>query len=359
VSVENIYLSDDYVNVFVTASKDGTYTIYENDSSVGSGSYDKDGTAISHSRNTTYGSLIELAYKFTNSTDNIWFNTSYSVADYTHLIVTISTPILVDGRVSIGVTSNLGDSQVHIDDDSLAGTEVDWENEGVFSWFSNIVGENNLTIQVRNDANGDGDYTDSGETWSDTVSYHLYETDLEIVYANLLTYTDEGATFMFMSNHRGAGTTEFRCKTQDGLEWSQWLSEDDYNGSYDFTFVNCDLDTTYNFSVQIRNYITDESPDYQYKYLRFEYTPFDVDSYIQNPQGINPKPETVTITLEDPTTMDMSFNLPQMLFIGVLVVLFGGGFIVLYSKRAEIAKAPERISESTTEYFLGKKNEET
>jgi len=78
VSVENIYPSDDYMNIFVTSSKSGTYTVYENDSVIDSGSFNKAGTSISHTKDSTVGAFIDLAYKFVNGSDFIWFNTSYS-----------------------------------------------------------------------------------------------------------------------------------------------------------------------------------------------------------------------------------------------------------------------------------------
>jgi hypothetical protein len=350
VSVESFSLSDDYVNIYATANYDYSYTVYENDSSVGSGSGTAEGTAISHSKDSTYGALLNLAYKFVYSTETVWFNTSYSNAAYTQIIVSVSTPILVDGRVSIAVTTNLGGSEVHIEDDSKAGTEVDWESEGVFSWYSGFVGTNNITIQVRKDCNNDGDKTDTGETWSDTVQYHLYDADLEIVYAYLHTFTDEGASFLFMSNYRGSATTDFRARTQDELGWSGWLSEDTYNGTYDFTFVNCDLDTTYNFSVEIRAYITDESPGYQYKYLRFEYTPYSPDPIVSNPQGINRVEETLIPVDNKSEMFTFSVNgIQGILLTGIIIAVVVVAF-VLYANREKIQQAPSIITEKSLDF---------
>lgn len=325
-SISSFDLTDNYVNIYLTASNDFNYYIYENDttSTIASGTGDKDGTAISHSKDNTYGSFIYLYYKFNDSSgSSVWFNTSYTVADYTKMITYVGTPILVDGRVSISITTNLGDSQVYIDDDSKAGVEVDWENEGVFSWYSNTVGENNITIQVRNDCDDDGYYLSDGETFSDLVSYHLYDEDLNLRWADFHPFTDEGATFTFESNYRGSATTEFRCKTQDDLEFSQWLSEDNFNGTYYFTFVNCDLDTTYNFTVEIRAFITDESADYQYIYLRYEYTPYSPDPIVQNPQGINPQPsEEVPLVPQYDTKSETSVSFYRIIFLLIFFSIF-------------------------------------
>ena len=332
VEVGSYYLSDSYVNIYVTATKDCSYTIYENDSSSGSGNVDKDGTAISHSRTTTYGSFIELAYKFVNSTDTVWFNTSYSNSAYTQLIITISTPILVDGRISLAVTSNLGGAEIYINDDSKVGVEVNWESEGVFSWYSNTIGENNITIQAKKDCNGDSDTSDTGETFSDTVAYHLYNNDLEVHYSYILPYASEGTSYVFSTNYRGSASAEFRAKTQDQLGWSGWLSEDTQNGTYDFTFVNCDLDTTYNFSVEIRVYVTDESPGYQYFYDRIEYTPYSPDAIISNPQGIH-IPENTTLPVVDENYLEIGVQSKSeflSIMIGFTLILVGSFAVILF-----------------------------
>ena len=247
---------------------------------------------------------------------------------YDYITAVIGTPIIVDGRISIAITTTLGGAQIYINDDSKVGIEVNWENEGVFSWYSGFVGENNITIQIRKDYNGDSDYTDDGESWSDSISYHLYDDDLQIVGYTFNSFTDEGAVFTFVSNYRGTSTTYFRAKSQDGLGFSQWLSEDTYNGTYDFTFVNCDMDTTYNFTVEIRAYVTDESPDYQYKYFRLQYTPYTEDTTVSNPQGINIIPE-----VEEPEPfVQIQYPSAPAFYFGMLVILLmvvGGAVIII------------------------------
>ncbi|KKN95728.1 hypothetical protein LCGC14_0175970 [marine sediment metagenome] len=80
VNVQSFTLSDVYVQTFVTATKDGTYTAYENNTNIGSGSFVLSGTSIQSVRNNELGVLVLYALKFQNATDILWFNTTYSNA---------------------------------------------------------------------------------------------------------------------------------------------------------------------------------------------------------------------------------------------------------------------------------------
>ncbi len=106
VSVTEYSQSDTYVHIYLTATKDGAYIIYENDSDSGNGSFNKDGTFISHSKNTTDGVLVNLAYKFTNDTDIIWFNASYSNSEYITLIISAFSLSSVGSTVQGSITTS-------------------------------------------------------------------------------------------------------------------------------------------------------------------------------------------------------------------------------------------------------------
>ena len=78
VSVSSFYLSDNYVNTYVTSNYDFDYYVYEDDDPAGSGSGYKEGTAISSNRDATEGVTIAYAIKFVYDSEIVWFNTSYS-----------------------------------------------------------------------------------------------------------------------------------------------------------------------------------------------------------------------------------------------------------------------------------------
>ena len=69
-------------------NKDSAYNIYENDSSVGSGSVSDGWFSISWTKDTTAGSYVEIGIKFVSGTYTEWVNGSYSVASAAILYVT-------------------------------------------------------------------------------------------------------------------------------------------------------------------------------------------------------------------------------------------------------------------------------
>ncbi len=80
VSVYSWYLSDLQEHMFVTATKNGYWYIYHNDTLQGSGVLSKEGTTISIDRDLTPGATINFAAKFVNGTDIVWFNTTITNA---------------------------------------------------------------------------------------------------------------------------------------------------------------------------------------------------------------------------------------------------------------------------------------
>lgn len=78
ISVDSFYLTDYNIYIYISSTKSGTYYIYENQTSVATGSFFEYGTTISHTRNSSTGIVIELWYQFINGTDEIWFNTTYT-----------------------------------------------------------------------------------------------------------------------------------------------------------------------------------------------------------------------------------------------------------------------------------------
>jgi len=145
ISVESFYLSDTYVNTYVTSNYDYDYYIYEDNEEKWSGSGNKEGTAISSIRNTTEGVTIDYAIKFVNGSDIVWFNTSYSNALSTFYVETYSIDI---GETDIEITWDTSkdsiDSLTIIEDGIL---KVNTDPTSPTSWVkSSEAGEHYVTL---------------------------------------------------------------------------------------------------------------------------------------------------------------------------------------------------------------------
>jgi len=145
ISVESFYLSDTYVNTYVTSNYDYDYYIYEDNEEKWSGSGNKEGTAISSIRNTTEGVTIDYAIKFVNGSSIIWFNTSYSNALSTFYVETYSIDI---GETDIEITWDTSkdsiDSLTIIEDGIL---KVNTDPTSPTSWVkSSEAGEHYVTL---------------------------------------------------------------------------------------------------------------------------------------------------------------------------------------------------------------------
>lgn len=78
VSVEQVIIGNSKVTVFLTATLDGSYVVYENNTAIATALFDKDGTSIITDKNTTLGIFMEYAVKFTAGVSTVWYNTTYS-----------------------------------------------------------------------------------------------------------------------------------------------------------------------------------------------------------------------------------------------------------------------------------------
>lgn len=114
VSVNPPAYSDDTVYLYITANYDCTYEIYENDSSIASGNIDKDGTSISHSKNTANGINIRLSYLFTYDTQTIWYNTTYDNSEETAFSITYEFLEIGDWSAHYTIETNMDRDSVSI-----------------------------------------------------------------------------------------------------------------------------------------------------------------------------------------------------------------------------------------------------
>jgi hypothetical protein len=105
VTIESLDLSDDYVHLGVQANLACTYSVYENDTNIASGSLGTVSTVITHVRNTTIG-LMDLDYFFNASGTTLWKNFSYSNAasDVFHLTNYHHTSPIQSSTTTIQVT---------------------------------------------------------------------------------------------------------------------------------------------------------------------------------------------------------------------------------------------------------------
>ncbi len=78
VSVSTFTVADVIISTFIISTKNGNYTVYENDTSQGTGNFVGSGTSIQSNKNAQEGIFVNYAIAFQNNNDVVWFNTTYS-----------------------------------------------------------------------------------------------------------------------------------------------------------------------------------------------------------------------------------------------------------------------------------------
>jgi len=71
VSLQSFYLSDIYVNTYVTSNYDGSYIVYEDGNPMDSGTLHKEGTTIITNRDLTPGASINYTIAFTSGSETV------------------------------------------------------------------------------------------------------------------------------------------------------------------------------------------------------------------------------------------------------------------------------------------------
>ena len=144
VSVESFYLSDTYVNAYVTSNYDGDYYVYQDNTPDGSGSLSAIGTTISSARDTTAGATIEYAIKFVNGSTVIWFNTTYSNVFEAFAVESYFIDLSSTITITWDTTKDSTDSLTVYEDDVL---KVNADLTSTSSWSkSSVVGEHYVTL---------------------------------------------------------------------------------------------------------------------------------------------------------------------------------------------------------------------
>jgi len=152
VNVQSFYLSDTYVNTYVTSNYDGTYTVYENNTQIASGSFLATGTAIVTTRSQQVGTIF-YAIKFVYNTEVVWFNSSYSNAapePQPNYVTFLDYSVDIEAEtIYINLQTFWANQTVRVADN---GTWLgDYKNEGSSYWsFTASYGFHNISIHVYN-----------------------------------------------------------------------------------------------------------------------------------------------------------------------------------------------------------------
>ena len=166
INIEDYHVGDLFIETYVTASENGNYQAYENNTVLGSqGTLIASGTSIQSDRNTTENVLIYYAIKFWNAEDIIWINTTYSNVEGDFFVIEYSVDI---GETTITATwsTSLPDSDyLTIKEDGA--TKVTDDDDGSTDWSkSTVVGTHSVTLIFT----ADGGY--ASITYS--FNYHIY-----------------------------------------------------------------------------------------------------------------------------------------------------------------------------------------
>ena len=209
VSVESFTLSDSYANLFLTATKDGTYQYFHDSILQGSGSFSKEGTALNLARDVTAGLEYELEIVFTNSSDTVSFTVTISNA----------ATVFYDLDCTVKTWDQLGR---FINPDNFV-IELDSSRVGSQFLWSNTSATYNLTIS---DFWGNILYTNATETFESVkdFTFSLYEC----VLVNLVDEDVKGQI------KPSSSSTWFALTIPEG----SWRYIYLYTGTYDIRFID-------------------------------------------------------------------------------------------------------------------------
>jgi hypothetical protein len=169
INIESFHLSELYVNTYITASENGNYQVYENNTAIPSDSptpFFSIGTSIQTDRDTTEGAFINYAIKFWNTAeDTIWFNTTYSNTEGVFFVTSYSVNI-GDTTITVTWATSLPDSDKLTVYEDGALTTVNEDTTSPSAWSkSTVVGTHSVTLLFEADG-----YT----TVAYSFNYHIY-----------------------------------------------------------------------------------------------------------------------------------------------------------------------------------------
>jgi len=207
VNVESFYLSDLYVNTYVTSNYDGSYIVYEDDSAIDSGTLFKEGTTIITSRNVTPAVSINYTIGFTYSLELVSFQSYYNnpSSDFfvTYYTVDISATISVEWNTSKSTTDSLTvfeDAIEKVTDD--AGSPTTWSK-------STVVGDHQVTLVFEepdsNDVLFGFVYTVSADGGVEQFLINVQSFYVTDDYINLYCTSNLNYTYIAYTNETEAG----------------------------------------------------------------------------------------------------------------------------------------------------------
>lgn len=279
ISVNTFSVSEVIISTFLTATRSGNYTIYENDTSIGIGNFVSTGTSIQSNRNTTNGAFIRYSILFQNNTDTVWFNTTYSnslgVVEAGNQLLVASYSIDADGGLfyaTIETSWTNNTIQVYDNDVSL-GTAI---SEGTSVWsFTTSVGQHNFSIFVRNGGTLFRQLNTSLTIASDdfSVSVNTFSVSTTII-STSITSTKDGSYTVY-ENNTSIGSGSFSAigtsiqtnkNTNDGV--LIFYSILFVNGSdslwFNTTYSNAEIILPDDNTLQVASYSIDAGSNYFY-----------------------------------------------------------------------------------------------
>jgi len=144
VSLQSFYLSDTYVNTYVTSNYNGSYTVYENSVFIDSGTLYKEGTTIITNRNVTAGASINYTIVFTHDSETVIFKTWYNNPSSDFYVTNYSVDINTTITVTWDTSKSSIDSLTVIED---GVTKVSSDTASPSSWTKSIVtGDHIVTL---------------------------------------------------------------------------------------------------------------------------------------------------------------------------------------------------------------------
>ncbi len=192
VSLESFYVTDFYVNTFVTSNYDGNYIVYEDGGSIDSGTLHKEGTTIITNRDVTVGASINYTIAFTYGSEMIPFKTYYNNPSSDFFVTSYSVDIDTTITVTWDTSKNTIDSLTIIEDGS---TKVTDDSASPTTWTKSTVAGTHVVTLIFEAT----DYNDI--IWSFT--YVVGEVPSFSVQIQDFYITDNYVNTYFVANYAG------------------------------------------------------------------------------------------------------------------------------------------------------------
>lgn len=258
------------------SNKDSSYTIYENDSSVGSGSVSEGWFSISWTKDSTAGAYIRLGILFSWSTYSEWVNGSYSVASATVLQITDSSTSSTSGEMHVSGYSNLvcsyyvysNDSYQSVSGSLTAGSfDIVWSklstiglhrwalkfnDSATTRWINGSYEVSSTTFIVSDPVvTGDTQVIHVGAYLNLAAQWYLYDND---TYQSYSGSASEGSFEALWSRSSTIGLHNWALKFNTTSGSTRWINGSYYVSSTTFV-VTIYLSTSTEQDVKVSGYI--------------------------------------------------------------------------------------------------------